>query len=147
MPPGWKAFQTQDAFGPVTHIVGPEDSAAQFTAGIDIRWNERGEPGYLPYKKALEEMRRSDDRVSRTMTPVRVMRVSGVMARFFEIIETRRLPQGGWPGAPTELHTYVAIFPSGESYHTIALASVRANYLDYRDIFLEFIKNFKAMGR
>lgn len=147
VPSGWKAFEAQDAFGPVVHLIGPDDPAAQFAAGIDVRWSERGEPGYEPYKKMLEEMKRPDGRVSRASTPVRVMRVSGVMARFFEITETRKLPADGWPGAETELHRYVAVLPSGESYYTISLSSVRENYMEYRDLFLDFVKNFKPIGR
>lgn len=146
VPAGWKAFETEDGYGPVVHLIGPEDPGAQFSAGIDVRWSEKGSPGYEPYKKFLEEMKRPDERVTRASTPVRVMRVSGVMARFFEVTETRRLPEDGWPGAPVELHRYVAILPAGESYFTISLASVRDHYLEYRDTFLDFVKNFKPLG-
>jgi len=146
LPVGWQPFEEQDEFGAVVHLLGPEDAAGVYRAGIDIRWNEKGEANFVPYKKALEEMRRSDGPTSRASTGVRVMRISGVLARVFEITDTRRLPADRWPSMPVELHRYVAVYPSGESYFTISLASKRDTYLEFRDLFLDFLKNFKPLG-
>ncbi|MBI3551918.1 MAG: hypothetical protein HY077_05315 [Elusimicrobia bacterium] len=146
LPVGWRAFEELDEAGPVVHLLGPEDRSAVLRAGMDIRWNEKGETGFEPYKKALEEMRRTGGPSSRGATAVRVMRISGVLARVFEVTETRRLPEDRWPSAPVELHRYIAVYPSGESYFTISLASTRESYLEYRDLFLDFLKNFKPMG-
>jgi len=146
LPVGWHAFEEAEGDGPVVRLMGPQDPRAVYQAGIDIRWNERGEASYKPYKVALEEMRRGDEASSRAASAVHVMRISGVLARVFEITETRRLPLDRWPSMPVELHRYMAIYPVGESYFTISLASTRDSYLDYKDVFLEFLKGFKPMG-
>jgi hypothetical protein len=70
------------------------------------------------------------------------------MTRAFEVTETRRVPPDRFPAVPEELHRYYAFLPvsGGESYFTISLASSRDSYLDYRDIFLQFLKDFKPIG-
>ena len=146
LPVGWEAFEEPEDAGTVSRLLGPEDPGGVFRAGIDIRWSEKGDPAYVPYKKALEELRRGDDKTSRSATGVRVMRISGALTRVFEITEIQRLPKDRWPSMPVELHRYVAIYPIGESYFTISLASTRDSYLDYRDLFVDFLKNFKPMG-
>ncbi len=148
IPTGWQAFEELDEYGAVVHILGPESAAGDYRAGFDIRWNEKGDPGWQPYKKALEEVRKSDDHLSRSSSIISVMRIGGSLVRAFEITETRRLPADRFPAAPEDLHRYYAFFPTGggESYFTISLASSRDSYLDYRDIFLQFLKDFKPIG-
>ncbi len=146
LPSGWSAFEEQDGFGGAVHFLGPDDRASVYRAGLDIRYSEKGDAGYQPYKQALEEMKRADGVTSRNSTPVRLMRIAGVMVRIFEITETKRLPEDTWPAAPVELHKYVAVYPSGESYFTLTLSSTRESYMDYRDLFVGFLKTFRPLG-
>lgn len=148
IPVGWQPFEELDEYGSVVHILGPESASQDYRAGFDIRWNEKGDPGYQPWKKALEEIRRSDDHLSRGSSIISVFRAGGVMVRAVEITETRRLPPDRFVAVPEELHRYYAFLPvpGGESYFTISLASSRDSYQEYRDIFLQFLKDFKPIG-
>ena len=40
----------------------------------------------------------------------------------------------------------MAVIPRGESYYLVRLTSARANYLDFRTFFVEFLKNLKPIG-
>ena len=68
------------------------------------------------------------------------------MGRVFEVYATRRLPAQRLPMIEEQLHHYVALVPSGESYFVIRLSSSRDVYLDYRELFVQFLRSFKALG-
>ena len=146
VPPGWQAFEEADAQGTTVHLLGPDGPAGGYRAGIDVRLYEKGQPGYLPVKEAVEEMRRSDKASERKATGLRPLRVSGVLARVFEVTEVRRLPEDRLPFVEEHLHHYVAVVPSCESYFIIRLSSNLEVYLDYRDLFVAFLKSFKGLG-
>lgn len=143
---GWHAFEEDSVQGYAVHILGPDSPTGTYRAGIDIHWVERGQSGYMDYKKAIDVQRRSDAAAERKATPVRLMRVAGMNARVFEVTETRLLPPDRLPAAPEVLHHYVAILPSGDSYFLIRLSSTRDSYLDHRDEFVRFLKHFRVLG-
>jgi hypothetical protein len=146
IPQGWIPFEEEDPSGTAVHILGPDSPSGTYRAGIDVRWIERGMPGYVPAKKFVEDMRRSDKPVSRNSTTIRPMRISGALARTFEVVETRRLPPEGLPAVEEELHKYVAVIPRGENYYLVTLASTREVYLQHRQLFIDFLHSFKASG-
>lgn len=145
IPSSWRAFEEEEPSGFVSRLMGPDNPSATFRTGIDIRWVEKGLPGYVPYKEAIDTLRRDDRPTRRSATAVRAMRISGAMARTFEIHESRQLPLGRVPMMEEELHHYVALVPSGESYFVIRLSSTRDVYLDYRTFFVKFLKSFKTL--
>jgi hypothetical protein len=144
LPPGWKAFEEEDSGGLTAHILGPDNPSGTYRTGIDVRWVEKGQAGFVPLKKAISQLRRSGDR--RSPSSVRVLRISGSLARTFELDETRLLPGEFLPSAEEPIHHYIALIPSGESYFLIRLSSSRDIYLDYKNIFLRFIKSFRIPG-
>lgn len=145
MPPeGWTAFEEEDALGSIVRILGPDDPSGALRMTLTVRLVDRDSPNFVPAKDAVEAMRRSGP--NRETTPVHPLRVGGGLARVFEIVETRRLPVDDGPNAPMVLHQFVAVIPRGDAYYLIRLVSARANYLDYRDDFVRFLKSFKTVG-
>lgn len=142
----WNAFEEEEGSGFATHLLGPDNPAGTYRTGIDIRWVEKGQPGWSPLKQAIDEMRRGDKQTERSSTSVRPYRISGILARTFEISETRRLPADQAPSLEDEIHHYIAVIPSGESYYIIKLSSTRDIYFDYRELFVRFLRSFKPLG-
>ncbi|MDD5629563.1 MAG: hypothetical protein PHU21_10900 [Elusimicrobia bacterium] len=146
-PRGWQAFETEDALGPVVRLLGPDNPAGTYRAGLSVRWVEKGGPGYVEAKQAVEEMRRSDKDTKRSATAVTPMRVEGLLARLFEVVETRVLPLERLPAAEAQIHHYVAVIPSGRNYYLVRLSSARDVYLDFREDYLRCLKTFKPLAR
>jgi hypothetical protein len=142
----WHAFEEEEASGFATHILGPDNPAGTYRTGIDIRWVEKGQAGWKPLKQAIDDLRRGNKDTDRGSTNVRPYRISGILARTFEISETRRLPADQAPSLEDEIHHYVAVIPSGESYYIIKLSSTRDVYLEYRELFVRFLRSFKPLG-
>jgi hypothetical protein len=69
-----------------------------------------------------------------------------VLARTFEVVETRRLPSEQAPSFPEELHHYIAVLPNGDGYYVLRLISARTDYLEHRDMFVRFLKTFRLLG-
>jgi len=147
IPSSWSPVEEEDALGPVAHILGPDNPAGTFRTGLSVRWFEPGLPGFLDAKKAIDFLRRPDRALDRHATPVRPLRVSGLLGRSFELFETRLLPLEQLPASPEVIHHYVAVIPSGAGYYVIRLSSTRDVYLDFRDEFSRFLKNFQPLGR
>ena len=143
---GWQAFEEEDSGGLAVHLLGPDNPAGTYRTGIDIRFVDKAQPGFVPYKKALSDLRRSESLAQRDATAVRALRVSGTMARTIEVTEKRLLPQDQLPSSEEGIHHYVVIIPSGESYYIIRLSSSLDVYLDYKDFFLKFLSSFKLLG-
>ncbi|MFI5347842.1 MAG: hypothetical protein ACHQ51_15835 [Elusimicrobiota bacterium] len=141
---GWRAFEEDDALGSVVRVMGPDDPSGALRAVLTVRLVDRDSPDFIPSKDAVDAMRRSGP--GRDPSPVHPLRVSAGLARIFEIVERRRLPTEEGPSAPMELHQYVAVIPRGEAYFLVRLTTARANYLDYRDFFVRFVKNLKPIG-
>ena len=142
-PSGWKAFEEEDGLGSVVRVVGPDDASGALRATLTVRLVDRDSPVFLPAKEAVEAMRRQGP--GRESTVVHPLRIGAGLARIFEITETRRLPSDAGPSSPMELHQYVAVLPRGEAYFVIRLVSARANYLDFRDDFVRFLKSLKPV--
>lgn len=141
---GWRTFEEDDALGSVVRVLGPDDPSGALRALLTVRLMDRDAPNFTPAKEAVDAMRRPSP--GREPSPTRPLRVGAGLARIFEIVETRRLPDDEGPSAPVELHQYVAVIPRGEAYYMVRLTSGRGNYLDYRDFFVEFLKNLKPIG-
>lgn len=144
LPPGWTAFEESEPWGFAVHVVGPDDAAGDFRAGIDIHYFEKGQPGFVPAKEYVDELRRGEKASGREATPLRVMRIGNGLGRLFEVSENRRLPFDGLPAQDQALHHYYAVIALGENYYTIDLSSSRESYLDYRETFTDFLRSFKA---
>ncbi|MDE2039974.1 MAG: hypothetical protein KGO96_01310 [Elusimicrobia bacterium] len=145
--PDWHAFEEEEDTGFAVHILGPDDPTGTYRTGIDVRWREKGEPGWVPIKKRIDdELRRKDPSVGRVATLVRPYRVPAGLARVFEVVEIRRLPASQLPSLDEDLHYYYAVIPEGESYYEIKLASTREEYLKYRDVFVRFLYTFRPIG-
>lgn len=139
----WRAFEEEEGAGFAVHILGPDNPAGTYRTGIDIRYMEKGQPGWVPLKKYIDDTRHGEGRGA---TGVKPYRVSGMLARIFEVVETRRLPPDQLPSMEEELHHYYAIIPVGESYYSVKLSSTRDVYLDYRQLFVKFLHDFKPLG-
>lgn len=143
----WYAFEEEEGAGFASHILGPDSETGNYRAGIDIRWVEKGQPGWEPIKKRIDDrLRRNDPETGRSATPVRPYRVPAGLARIFEVVETRRLPGDQLPSADEELHYYYALIPQGESYFELKMASTREEYFKYRDVFARFLRAFHPLG-
>ncbi|MBI5631374.1 MAG: hypothetical protein HY921_10885 [Elusimicrobia bacterium] len=141
---GWESFEEEEPSGFAVHLLGPDNPAGTYRLGIDIHWVEKGQPGWVPYKKAVENLRRSAPH--RSATASRAMRISGSLAKVFEVSETRRLPADLVPMVEEEIHHFMAVVPSGESYYMIRLSSSQENFMEYRNLFVKFLRSFKMMG-
>lgn len=145
--PDWYAFEEEEGAGFAAHLLGPDSETGTYRAGIDIRWIEKGQPGWEPIKKRIDDrLRRSDGATGRVATPVRPYRVPAGLARVFEVVETRRLPGDQLPSVDEELHYYYALIPVGESYFEVKMASTREEYFKYRDLFAKFLRAFHPLG-
>lgn len=142
--PDWLAFEEEDALGTVTRVLGPEDPSGALRAALSVRLMDRDSPAYVPIKAAVDAMRRQGP--DRECTAVSPLRVSAGLARTFEITRTARVPPDSGPAAPMELHQFVAVIPRGDSYFVVRLTTTRASYLDYREVFLKFLKSLKPVG-
>ena len=141
---GWRPFEEEDALGSVVRVLGPDDPSGALRATLSVRLVDRDSPAFAPAKDAVEAMRRQGP--ERESTAVRPLRVAAGLARVFEITETRRAPVDAGPSAPVRLHHYVAVIPRGEAYFVVRLVTARANYLDFRDDFVRFLKSLKPIG-
>ena len=146
IPSGWQAFEEEDALGPVVHILGPENPAGTYRAGLSVRWEEKGQAGYVEAQKAVNAMRRSDKETKRDSTAVMHVRVGGALARVFEVVETRTLPSDRLPAREELIHHYLAVIPSGLNYYLLRLSSSRDVYLDFREDFFQCLRTFKPLG-
>jgi hypothetical protein len=144
LPPNWRAFEEDDALGPVARLLGPDDPSGALRASLTVRLVDRDSPAFMPAKDAVEAMRREGP--GREASAVTTYRLGAGLARLFEITETRRVPLDAAPSAPMELHQYVAVIPRGEAYFVVRLVTARANYLDFRDDFVVFLKSLKPVG-
>ena len=147
LPSAWRAFEEEDALGPVVRLLGPDNPAGTYRTGLSVRWFEKGSPGYVEPKKAVDDMRRSDKETKRSATGVMPMRVGGLLGRLFEVVETRALPLERLPAVEEQVHHYVAVIPSGFNYYLIRLSSTRDVYLDFREDYMLCLKTFKPLGR
>ena len=143
-PAGWRAFEEDDALGSVVRVLGPDDPSGALRVTLTVRLVDRDSPVYAPVKEAVEAMRRQGP--GRESTAIQPLRIGAGLARIFEIAETRRAPGDAGPSAPMEIHQYVAVIPRGDSNFVVRLVSARANYLDFRDVFLRFLKSLKFVG-
>jgi hypothetical protein len=141
---GWTAFEEDDALGSVVRVLGPEDPSGALRAALTVRLVDRDSPVFTPVKQAVETMRREGP--GRESTAVLPLRISAGLARIFEISETRRMPDDAGPSAPMEIHQYVAVIPRGEAYFVVRLVTDRESYLDYRDLFVRFLKSLRTVG-
>lgn len=145
---GWWPMEEEGPDGSVFYLLGPDSPTGAFRAVLSVRAYDKGSSLYVEAKKHSDLLRQDDDAVSRKATPVRPLRVSnGVLARTFEVVETRRLPSEQSPSFPEELHHYVAILPDGrDGYYVLRLISARSDYLEHRDPFVRFLKTFRLLG-
>jgi hypothetical protein len=147
LPSAWQALEDEDALGPVVRLLGPDNPAGTYRTGFSVRWLEKGAPGYVEPQKAVEKMRRSDKETGRSAGGVSVMRVGGLLARLFEVVETRVLPLERLPARDQALHHYIAVIPNGENYYLLRFSSTRDVYLDFREDYFRCLRTFKALGR
>lgn len=144
---GWWPVEEEGPDGSVFYLLGPDSPTGAFRAVLSVRAYDKGSSYYTEAKKHVDILRKDDDAVSRKATPVRPLRVSnGVLARTFEVVETRRLPSEQSPSFPEELHHYVAVLPHGDGYYVLRLISARSDYLEHRDAFVRFLKTFRLLG-
>ncbi|MDE2313410.1 MAG: hypothetical protein KGL04_04460 [Elusimicrobia bacterium] len=143
LPPGWTAFEEEG--GALVHVLGPQSPSGDYRAGIDIEFMQEGGAGFVPYKKEVDYLRDGGKGESVDSTVVQALRVSGVLARYFESNVTRVLPDGRLPAGGTTLHHFTAFVPTphGQSYYLIDLSSSESTYLNYRDLFMTFLKSFR----
>lgn len=145
--PEWHAFEEEEAAGFAVHILGPDSETGTFRTGITVRWLEKGQPGWVPLKKHVDDdLRRSDGSTGRVATIVRPYRIPAGLSRIFEVVEKRRLPPDQLPSVEEELHYFYAVLPVGESYYEIKLGSTREEYFGYRDTFVKFLRAFHPIG-
>lgn len=144
---GWYAFEEEEGWGFAVHILGPDNPNGTYRAGIDVRWVEKGQPGWEPLKKRIDgRLRRGDSMTDRTATLPRAYRIPAGLSRVFEVVERRRLPGDQLPSVDEELHYYYAMIPSGESYYEVKMATSRDDYYQYRDVFARFLRAFRPIG-
>lgn len=141
---GWTAFEEEDALGTVVRVLGPDDPSGAVRAALTVRLVDRDAPGFVPVKEAVDVLRRPG--AGREVSAIHPLRLDAGLARLFEVVQTRRLPLDAGPSAPVEIHQYVAVIPRGEAYYLVRLVTARANYLDFRDDFLRFLKSLRPIG-
>ncbi|HVC09126.1 MAG TPA: hypothetical protein VNH15_04215 [Elusimicrobiota bacterium] len=144
LPPGWTAFEEEG--GALVHILGPQSPLGDYRAGIDIEFMQDGGAGFVPYEKEIDYLRNggAGDHVDSTL--VQALRISGTLGRYFESNVTRVLPDDRLPAAETTLHHFTAFVPvtREQSYYLIDLSSSESTYLNYRGLFMEFLKSFQT---
>ncbi|MHB2026158.1 MAG: hypothetical protein ACYCPQ_05920 [Elusimicrobiota bacterium] len=141
LPPGWIPMEEA---GGLIHILGPQSPNGDYRAGIDIQLMRAGDPGFVSYKDELKRLREGfggGDEVD--AAPVKGLKVSGALARFFESNESRFLPDDRLPASRVALHHFTAFIPSRNDYYLIDLSCTRQTYLDYRGLFMEFLGTFR----
>ncbi len=144
---GWWPVEEEGPDGSAFYLLGPDSPTGAFRSVLSVRAYDRDGSQYVDAKTHSDLLRKGDDAVSRTATPVRPQRVgNGILARTFEVVETRRLPSEQAPSFPEELHHYVAILPNGDGYYVLRLISARSDYLEHRDMFVRFMKTFRLLG-
>jgi hypothetical protein len=143
VPEGWDVVDLEEAGGPVTRLIGPDDPTGVYRAGISVRWHEPATPGFVPAKKALDDLRRKESASGRSSGGVRVLRIGGASFRTFEVTEDRMLPVDRLPASPRSLHHFIALVPWGQGYFVIRLSSTLETYLDHRDLFHRFLQRFR----
>jgi hypothetical protein len=141
---GWWPMEEETAQGPVFRLLGADSQSGAFRATLSLRFFDKDTPGFTPIKAAMETLRKDGGETGRSITPIRPVRMALGLARTFEVVERRRLPVDDGPAIEEELHHYVAVVPVGEAYYLIRLVSSRANYLDYRDDFVRFLKSLRV---
>ncbi|MDD5304551.1 MAG: hypothetical protein PHS14_15755 [Elusimicrobia bacterium] len=144
---GWWPMEEETATGSVFRLLGGDSQSGAVRTVLSVRFYDKDTPGFTPIKQAVDLMRRENKELSRTVTPVRPVRVGLGLARTFEITETRRVPSDDGPAFEEELHHYVAVIPVGEAYYLVRLISSRATYLEYRDDFVRFMKSLRSLSR
>ncbi len=146
LPPGWTAFEEEG--GALVHILGPQNPAGDYRAGIHIEFMQDGSAGFVSYKKEIDYLRDGGKGESVDSSVVQALRVSGTLARYFESNVTRVLPDGRLPAGETTLHHFTAFVPAphGQSYYLIDLSSSESTYLNYRGLFMAFLKSFRLRG-
>lgn len=143
IPDGWDLVELDETAGSVTRLLGPDDPTGVYRAGISVRWHEPATAGFVPAKKALEDLRRKESYSGRSSGGVRVLRIGGAAYRTFEVTEERMLPADRLPASPRSLHHFVALAPWGQGYFVIRLSSTLETYLDHRDVFHRFLQRFR----
>ncbi|MEK7234318.1 MAG: hypothetical protein AAB268_10915 [Elusimicrobiota bacterium] len=143
---GWWPMEEETATGSVFRLLGGDSQSGSVRTVLSVRFYDKDTPGFIPIKKAVDLMRRENKEISRTVSPVRPVRVGLGLARTFEITETRRVPSEDGPSFEEELHHYVAAIPVGEAYYLVRLVSSRATYLEYRDDFVRFMKSLRSLS-
>ena len=144
---GWWPMEEETATGSVFRLLGGDSHTGSIRTVLSVRFYDKDTPGFLPIKQAVDLLRRENKEASRSISPVRPVRVGLGLARTFEIVETRRLPSDDGPSFEEELHHYVAVIPVGEAYYLVRLVSSRATYLEYRDEFVRFLKSMRSLSR
>jgi hypothetical protein len=142
----WQPFEEEEAAGFAAHILGPDNAAGTYRAGISVRWVEKGQLGWIPLKKRVDILRRGEAESERTATVVRPYRIPAGLSRIFSVVERRRLPGEQLPSMEEELHHYYAVLPVGDSYYEIKLSSTRESYFEYREVFARFLRSFRPLG-
>ncbi|MBI4676885.1 MAG: hypothetical protein HY748_04820 [Elusimicrobia bacterium] len=152
LPLDWHAFEEEEPAGFAVHVLGPDDPAGSYRAGIDVHFVDggRGAPAgggsSVPAKQAIETLRRSDKLTGRQSTPVKRFAVGKGLARTFEVWETRFVPAELAPSVSQVIHHFVAVIESGDDYYVIRLSSSEEVYVDLRDVFVRFLKSFRIKG-
>ncbi|MBI5624443.1 MAG: hypothetical protein HY924_11750 [Elusimicrobia bacterium] len=145
-PADWSAFEEEEPSGSAVHFLGPEDPSGAYRAGIDVHFVDSGRPGYVPAKTAIENLRRSEKLSQRQSTPVKRFAIGKGLARIFEVWEKRSVPGERSPSVAVALHHFVAVVESGEDYFVVRLSSAEEQYVDFRKVFVRFLKSFRAKG-
>jgi hypothetical protein len=143
---GWWPMEEETATGSVFRLLGGDSQSGSVRTALSVRFYDKDTPGFVPIKQAVDLMRRESKDLSRSISPVRPVRVGLGLARTFEIVETRRMPADDGPAFEEELHHYVAVIPVGEAYYLVRLISSRATYLEYRDDFVRFMKSLRSLS-
>ena len=143
---GWWPMEEETATGPVFRLLGGDSRSGAMRTVLSVRFYDKDTPGFTPIKQAVDMLRRENKDISRSVSPVRPVRVGLGLARTFEIVETRRVPSDDGPSFEEDLHHYVAVIPVGEAYYLVRLISSRAAYLEYRDDFVRFLKSLRSLS-
>lgn len=146
IPYGWQTFEEDEPGGFAAHLLGPDNAAGTYRAGIDIHWVDSAKPGFVRLKNAIDAMRRSDKNTKRAANSPRRISTGAGLARFLEVRETRRLLPEQAPSKAREIHHQIAVIPSGESYVIVRLSAAEEDYVNYKEIFLRLLKSFQISG-